>query len=171
MATVRKEILLRCAVEDAWSALRDWRAVHTPLVPGFLIDASAEGEDRIVTFFDGVEVMGRFISCDDAERRVAWAVGPENVIGFTHYSASAVVDAVDGRTTRLVWTADLLPHELSSSVAELMDMSLSVVKKTLERRADQLHATVRCDNAQIDTEQGARTKWWNRRHFSIDLQL
>jgi hypothetical protein len=35
--------------------------------------------------------------------------------------------------TRVVWIADLLPHELASQIAALMEQGLGVMKRTLEQ--------------------------------------
>jgi hypothetical protein len=50
MATVRKEIATTTAPEDAWDAIRDFGALHTRLVKGFVVDTKLDGDDRIVVF-------------------------------------------------------------------------------------------------------------------------
>ena len=53
VASIRKEVRIDAHPKDAWAALRDWDAVHQRLVPGFVVDARLEGEDRSVTFSNG----------------------------------------------------------------------------------------------------------------------
>jgi hypothetical protein len=132
MASVREEVVIRARPEDVWAALRDWGAVHERLVPGFVIDAQLDGEDRIVTFFNGSTVRELFVDLDERERRLVWSV----VAGsMTHHNASAqVFDDGDGRT-RFVWIADLLPHEAAGAVAEMMECGTAVLKHTLESGA------------------------------------
>jgi hypothetical protein len=36
-----------------WDAVRDFGALHHRLVPGFVVEARLEGDDRVVTFFNG----------------------------------------------------------------------------------------------------------------------
>lgn len=108
MASIRREIHTTARPEDAWAALRDVGALHTRLVPGFVVDTQLEGADRIVTFGNGMVVREPIIDVSDEWRRVAWsAIGGQ----LTHYNASAqvIVDADDG--ARIVWIADLLPNE------------------------------------------------------------
>lgn len=129
MASIRKEILIDARPEDVWAALRDWGAVHERLVPGFAVDARLDGEDRIVTFFNGEVVRELLVDLDDGARRLAWSLveGP-----YTHHNASAQVFADGEGRTRFVWIADLLPNDLAGRTGELMEQGTSIVKKTLE---------------------------------------
>lgn len=129
MASIRKEILIDARPEDVWAALRDWGAVHERLVPGFAVDARLDGEDRIVTFFNGEVVRELLVDLDDGARRLAWSLveGP-----YTHHNASAQVFADGEGRTRFVWIADLLPNDLAGRTGELMDQGTSIIKRTLE---------------------------------------
>ncbi len=50
---------------------------------------------------------------------------------LTHHNGSMQVFAeADGRS-RVVWIADLLPHEAAPDIAGLMEQGLAVMKKTL----------------------------------------
>jgi Polyketide cyclase / dehydrase and lipid transport len=130
MATVVKTVQINARPDDVWSAVRDWTALHTRLVPGFVIDTKADGADRLVTFFNGLTVREVMISSDDERRRLAWSVvdGP-----YTHHNASAEVFP-DERTggTRFVWTADFLPDELTERIGDMMERGIGVVRQTME---------------------------------------
>jgi carbon monoxide dehydrogenase subunit G len=131
MASIHKEITIDARPEDVWDALRDFGAVHERLVPGFVTDARLDGEDRVVTFFNGAVARELFVACDEDARRLVWAV-VDGRLGLTHHNASAqVLEAGDGRT-RFVWIADLLPHDLAPAVAALMEQGLATIKRTLE---------------------------------------
>jgi carbon monoxide dehydrogenase subunit G len=129
MACIRKEIMIDVPPEEAWAALRDWGAVHERLVPGFVVDARLDGEDRIVTFFNGAVVRELLVDLDDAARRLVWSVveGP-----YAHHNGAAQVFAAGDGQTRFVWIADLLPHDLAAMTDELMERGTSVIKRTLE---------------------------------------
>src|SRR5207249_8328215 len=108
MASIRKEILLESSAENVWAAVRDVGALHTRLVPGFVVDTRLEEGARVVTFGNGMVVRELIVDVDDAARRVAWsAVGG----GMTHHNASAQVFPDGASGCRFVWIADLLPHE------------------------------------------------------------
>ena len=130
MACVRKEIVIDARTEEVWAALRDWDAVHERLVPGFVVDARLNGEDRIVTFFNGAVVRELLVDCDEGARRLVWSVvdGP-----YTHHNASAQVFADGEARTRFVWIADFLPDDVAELAAGMMDRGLGVLKATLER--------------------------------------
>ncbi len=131
MASIRKEILIDAPQEAVWAALRDWGAIHQRLAPGFVVDARLDGEDRIVTFFNGTVVRELLVDLDDEAHRLVWSVidGP-----YVHHNGSAQVFATDDGRTQFVWIADLLPNndELVMLTGELMEQGTRVIKKTLE---------------------------------------
>jgi len=129
MASIRTEITIDASPEAVWDALRDWAAVDERLVPGFVTAAHLDGEDRIVTFFNGTVARERLVDLDDEAHRLVWSVvdGP-----FTHHNASAQAFAEGERGTRFVWIADLLPNELVTRIAPLMDQGARAIKETLE---------------------------------------
>src|SRR3954469_5280427 len=71
MATLHKEIHIEARPEAIWDAARDLGALHTRLVPGFVVDTQLEGTARIVTFGNGMVVRELIISVDDQGRRLA----------------------------------------------------------------------------------------------------
>ena len=72
MGSIRKELELDLPAEDVWDAVRDFGAIHTRLVQGFVLDTQLDGEDRIVTFANGVqqrEPLGGFGETREASHR------------------------------------------------------------------------------------------------------
>ena len=131
MATIRVERLIDAAADDVWDALRDWGAIHERLVPGFVTGARLNGEDRIVTFFNGAEVREVLVACDDERQRLVWSVvdGP-----YSHHNGAAQVFA-EGEGCRFVWTADLLPDEAAAPTGEMMERGIEVLKQAQETDA------------------------------------
>lgn len=129
MASIQKERTIEATPEAVWDALSDWGAIHERLVPGFLVDTKLDGEDRIVTFFNGVVARERLVDRSDDERRLVWSIvdGP-----YTHHNGVAQVFAAEGGKARFVWTADLLPDELGQPTAEMMERGIETVRQTLE---------------------------------------
>lgn len=82
----------------------------------------------------------RLVDLDDETRRLAWSVvdGP-----YTHHNASAQVFPDGEHAARFVWTADLLPNELTGPTGEAMGQGTNVVKKTLEAQAAQSDTSAR----------------------------
>ncbi len=132
MASIRKEIVIDASAERVWDALRDWGRLHERLVPGFATDARLDGEDRIVTFFNGSVLRERLVDVDDDARRLVWSVADPP---YTHHNAAAQVFADGAERSRFVWTADFLPSDLVDRAAALMERALSVIKRTLESEA------------------------------------
>jgi Polyketide cyclase / dehydrase and lipid transport len=129
MASIRKEIAIDASAECVWDALRDWGGLHVRLVPGFATDARLDGEDRVVTFFNGSVLRERLVDLDDDARRLVWSVVDEP---YAHHNASAQVFADGAHRSVFVWIADFLPSELVGRAAPLMEHALGVIKRTLE---------------------------------------
>ena len=129
MATLHKEVFIRAPLEDVWDAIRDLGALHTRLVPGFVVATRLDGDTRTVTFGNGLVAREVILSLDDERRRLAWnAEGGRT----THYNAVVQVFTAPGGT-RLVWTTDLLPHAMAEPIAGMQDQALATMKKTLEK--------------------------------------
>jgi hypothetical protein len=50
MASIRRQIVTSAPPRLVWGALRDVGALHTRLVPGFVVDTRLEPGARVVTF-------------------------------------------------------------------------------------------------------------------------
>ena len=108
MASIRKEISTAARVHKVWDAIRDVGALHTRLVPGFVVDTRLEEGARVVTFGNGVTVREPIVDIDDRSRRLVWSATGGTT---THYNASVQVFD-EGNGSRVVWIADLLPNEV-----------------------------------------------------------
>jgi hypothetical protein len=132
MASIHKDIPIDAHPDDVWAAVRDFGAVHQRLAPGFVIDARLEGDARIVTFHNGTVARELLVDCDDARRRLVYAVISERV---KHYSASVQVAADGKMRTRVIWIVDVLPHEIAPYIAGQMDLAVLAMQKALGRVA------------------------------------
>ena len=132
MASITKNIETIAPVNAVWSAIRDIGALHTRLVPGFVVDTALDGDARIVTFANGMVIREPIIAIDDEHRRLVWsAEGPQ----FEHYNSSAqAIEQADG-TTVVVWIADFTPDEAASVVDEMMTAGAAAMKSALDRNA------------------------------------
>ena len=133
MASVRKEIETDARPKDAWAAIRDIGALHTRLVPGFVIATRVEPDARVVTFGNGIEIREPIVDLDDAARRLVWSAEGG---GTTHYNASVQVFEGTGRGSRVVWIADFLPHDQKDQIEAMMEQGMAVMKQTLDSMHD-----------------------------------
>jgi hypothetical protein len=133
MASIRKEISTSASPDDVWAAIRDIGALHTRLVPGFVVDTRLEPGARIVTFGNGMVIREPIVDIDDNTRRLVWSAigGP-----LTHYNASVQVFANSDGQTKVVWIADLLPNSAAEQISGMMEQGLAVMKATLDRLGD-----------------------------------
>jgi carbon monoxide dehydrogenase subunit G len=128
MATVRQEIAVAAGAAEVWEALRDVGNVHKRVAPGFVVDCRMDGPDRIVTFGNGMVAKELIVEVDDKAMRLVWSARSERL---AHHNASAQVFD-EGRGCRVVWIADVLPHEMAKHVGAMMAAARPIMKQTFE---------------------------------------
>src|SRR3954470_22543701 len=131
MASIRKEMLLRANAASVWDAIRDIGAIHTRLAPDFVTDVKLEEGARIVTFANGMIAKEMIVDIDDAARRLVWSVVEGRP---THHNGSIQIFP-EGDGCRLVWIADILPHELKNPIGAMMQHGMEAMKRKLEADA------------------------------------
>jgi carbon monoxide dehydrogenase subunit G len=129
MSTLVREIVLDAPADRVWQAVRDFGAVHERLAPGFVVACALEGDTRVLTFANGAVAREYLIGVDEDRRRLAYGIRNERV---SHYNASVQIVGEE-HGTRLVWTIDLLPNELTDYIARQMDDATRSMKAALER--------------------------------------
>ena len=130
MGSIRRQIVTSAKPDAVWDAIRDIGALHTRLVPGFVIDTKLEPGARVVTFGNGMVVKEPIVDIDDGQRRLVWGAigGP-----LTHYNGAVQVFAEGQGESRVVWTADFLPNEAAGQLAAMIEQGMTVMKKTLDQ--------------------------------------
>jgi carbon monoxide dehydrogenase subunit G len=132
MASIHKDIPIAAPAQEAWDAVRDFGALHTRLVPGFVLDTKLDGEARIVRFANGTVARELLVDCDEERRRLVYAIHGERM---KQHSASVQVFAEGEARCRLSWIVDLLPHEIAPYVSGQMDQAATAMQKALGRAA------------------------------------
>ena len=129
MASFQNEITTTASPEFAWDAITDIGALHTRLVRGFVVDTKLEPGARIVTFANGMVAKELIVNRDDKHRRLVWAA-----IGgrLTHHNASVQVFPGSNGGSRIVWTADWLPDELTAAITGMIEHGLAAMQTTLD---------------------------------------
>ena len=128
MASIHKNILIDAPAPDVWDAVRDFGALHIRLAPGFVLDTKLDGDARIVTFSNGTVARELLVDCDDARRRLAYAAISERL---TQHSASIQIIADGDHRCRMIWTTDVLPHEIAPYISAQMDQGALAVQAAL----------------------------------------
>ena len=132
MATVRKEAAIDVPANGVWDVMRDVGNIHKRLVPGFVVDCKMDGPDRIVTFGNGMVAKELIVDIDDKAMRLVWSARTDQL---KHHSASVQVFEDGPNRCRVVWIADVLPHEMTKQVGMMMDAAMPIMKKTLESQS------------------------------------
>ncbi|WP_425992742.1 SRPBCC family protein [Afipia sp. DC4300-2b1] len=129
MASIQKEFAIASSAHDVWDAVRDFGAVHTRLAPGFVTNAVMDGDSRLVTFSNGTNAREILVDCDDAKRRLVYAIASERI---RQHSASVQIHEDGDRRSKFVWTVDVLPNEIAPYISGQMDLSIAAIKKRFE---------------------------------------
>ena len=130
MASIHKDIPIDAPADHVWDALRDFGALHTRLVPGFVTDTQLVGDVRTVSFANGTVARETLVDCDDKRRRLVYAITSERV---KQHSASVQVFAEGDARCRVVWIADVLPHEIAPYIDSQMDAGAAAMQRALSR--------------------------------------
>ena len=133
MATVYKEFIVEADAAQVWDALRDFKAVHTRLAPGFLTGCTIDAEGaRILTFANGLVAREMLVGIDDAHRRLAYTVTGGQA---AHHHASAQVFTEGEGRSRFVWITDVLPDAIAAYIEPMMAQGGMAMKAALEGRS------------------------------------
>jgi len=133
MTTIFKDISIDADPADVWDAVRDFGALHTRLVPGFVTETKLDGDARIVSFASGTVARELLVGCDDERKRLAYAIAANERI--KHYAGSVQVFADGAARSRVVWIVDLLPNEIAPYISAQMDQGVLAMQKALGRNA------------------------------------
>jgi carbon monoxide dehydrogenase subunit G len=128
MASVRKELWTAARPDAVWAAIADVGALHTRLVPGFVLNTVLDGDVRTVTFANGATVREPIVTIDANTWRLVWSSEGGST---THYNASVQAFAEDNGT-RVVWIADFLPNEVAGRIEAAMGAGVAAMQKALE---------------------------------------
>jgi hypothetical protein len=135
MGSIRKELQLVANPQDVWDAVRDFGALHTRLVPGFVTDTQFDGAERLVTFANGVTQREPLVDLNEESRRLVYSA-VDSPMGATHYNASVqVLDSTNGGA-RLVWVVDFLPDSLAELLDGAMERGVQAMEQALGNAAD-----------------------------------
>ncbi|MBN8976337.1 MAG: SRPBCC family protein [Rhizobiales bacterium] len=132
MASIHKDVALDAPAADVWSAVRDFGALHTRLVPGFVLETKLDGDARMVSFANGTVAREMLVDCDDAQQRLVYAVTSERV---AQHSASVQVIPDGEERCRLVWIVDVLPHAIAGYMAAQMDEAAKAMQRAFPGRS------------------------------------
>jgi hypothetical protein len=87
----------------------------------------------VVTFANGLVARELIVDIDDEARRLVWAVVEGRP---THHNGSLQVFAEAGGRSRVVWIADLLPHDLAGPIGGMMERGMRAMQQTLEEATE-----------------------------------
>jgi len=133
MATICKEFIVEADAAQVWDALRDFKAVHVRLAPGFLAGCTIDAEGaRVLTFANGLVARDELVGIDEAHRRLAYTVAGGKA---SHHHASAQVFAEGPGRSRFVWITDVLPDAMAAYIEPMMAQGAAAMKAALEAQA------------------------------------
>jgi hypothetical protein len=135
MTSIAVEVITDASPEKVWDAIRDFGALHTRLVPGFVLNTELVPEGRRVTFANGLVVVEPIISLNDELRRLAWTA-KGNSSGPTHYNAAIQVYTREIGGSRVIWMADILPDQAAAPIGDMMKQGATAMSNAFARLAE-----------------------------------
>jgi len=134
MTSTAVEVLTDASPALVWDAIRDIGALHTRLVPGFVVATELVPGGRRVTFSNGMVAIEPIVSCNDELRRLVWTAqgGPA---GLVHYNGAVQVFAREVGGSRVLWTADVLPDAAAPAIAAMMKEGAAAMNSALSKLA------------------------------------
>lgn len=132
MASIRREIIVKASADEAWDAIADIGALHTRLVPGFVVATTLEANARVVTFANGAIVREPIVSIDAPARQLVWTSEGGRA---THYNAAVQAFAEPAGGARVVWIVDFLPDSLAPQIVAAMDAGMAATQRALDAAA------------------------------------
>lgn len=130
--TISKTFVVNVPADQVWAALRDVHALPTRLAAGFVTNSRRDGDDRLLTFANGMEARERILAVDETQMRVVYSVISEQM---SFHRASATATPKSGGQTEFNWTAQVAPAELAPGMDEMMEVGAAAIKRTLEAAA------------------------------------
>ncbi len=131
MATVYKKFDVAVPCQFAWGAIRDIGNVHYRLAAGFVVNTVLENDVRTVTFANGFVVKEQIVTIDDKLHRLAYtSIGGK----ASHHNAYFQVTSISENMSNILWVTDLLPDEMTSTIAQMVETGSLAIKKTLESK-------------------------------------
>jgi hypothetical protein len=135
MASIIRQAVIDAPAARCWEAVRAFDALHERLARGFVTAVTMRGErERQVTFFTGSVATEALVGIDEEAMRLAYTV-TDGPLHADHYNASAQVIPQTPQQCLFVWTVDILPDELATMTAQLMDAGLRAITATLSSNA------------------------------------
>lgn len=134
MTSIAVEISTDASPAAVWDAVRDIGALHTRLVPGFVVATELVAGGRRVTFGNGMVVTEPIVSLNDGLRRLVWTAQGGS-LGLAHYNAAVQVYPREIGGSRVVWTADILPDEAAVPIGALMQKGAIAMNAALTKLA------------------------------------
>jgi hypothetical protein len=135
MTSIAVEISTAASPVAVWDAVRDIGALHTRLVPGFVVVTELVAGGRRVTFGNGMVVTEPIVSLNDDLRRLVWTAQGGS-LGLAHYNAAVQVYPREIGGSRVVWTADVLPDEAAVPIRAMMREGAIAMNTALTKLAE-----------------------------------
>jgi hypothetical protein len=134
MTSIAVEISTEASPSAVWDAIQDIGALHTRVVPGFVVSTELVPGGRRVTFANGMSIVEPIVSLNDALRRLVWTTRGGSA-GVVHYNSAVQVLAREAGGSRVVWMSDILPDEAAGRIGEMMRQGAAAMSSAFSRLA------------------------------------
>jgi len=134
MSSIAVEISTEASAWAVWDAIRDIGALHTRLVPGFVVATELVPGGRRVTFANGMVVVEPVVSVNEELHRLVWTTQSS---GLIHYNSAVQVYPREPGGSRVVWMTDVLPDDAASRIGAMMRHGAIAMSSAFTRLANE----------------------------------
>jgi hypothetical protein len=134
MASIAVEVTTEASPASVWDAIRDIGALHTRLVPGFVLATELVPGGRRVTFANGMVVVELIVSMNEELHRLVWTTHG-SASGLSHYNGAVQVYPREPGGSRVVWITDVLPDDAENRIEAMMRQGATAMSAALTRLA------------------------------------
>ena len=134
MTSIAVEISTEASPSAVWDAIRDIGALHTRLVPGFVVATELVPGGRRVTFANGMIVVEPIVSLNEELHRLVWTAHGGSS-GLIHYNSAVQVYPRETGGSRVVWMTDVLPDDAAGRIGAMMRQGATAMSSAFMRLA------------------------------------
>jgi|SRR5271166_1805436 len=132
MTSIAVEISTEASPSAVWDAIRAIGALHTRLVPGFVVATELVPGGRRVTFANGMTVVEAIVSMNDALHRLVWTTNGSSS-GLIHHNSAVQVYPREAGGCRVVWMTDVLPDDAANRIGAMMRQGATAMTSAFMR--------------------------------------
>ena len=128
--TVEEKVTINAPVDTVWNTVKNFNDLgiwHPAVAKTEIIGGknNVRGAIRLLTLQDGGRITETLLAFDASKKTYSYAIN-DGVLPVSQYFSTITVNAVDAKTTEVVWQSSFKRRDLSAKPAEGQDDAAAV---------------------------------------------